>query len=131
MSESMNEPTSEPTEARPITGPEPTPLWMKVMVAVGIIVGLTIMFRVGVSENKSAQTRTATTIGRITQIHHRSGEKQDYYFCTVKFEDTDNRTFTATSPRVKLSKAPKWKVGDIARVAYDPADPSNNSAYIE
>ena len=102
---------SEQAETKQITGPEPTPLWMKVMVAVGIIVGLAIMFRVGVSENKSAQTRTATTIGRITKIHHRSGEKQDYYFCTVEFEDTDHRTFTATSARVKLSKPPQVEGG--------------------
>ena len=119
---------SEPTGMQQ---PAPTPLWLKVAAAAGVVVFLVILFRAGVAENKSAVERTSSTIGTITSIKHGYDDKDKYYYCIVSFEDTDHRTFEARSDRVYQKKDPKWKVGDTVRVVYEPSNPKNNKVYVE
>lgn len=107
--------------------------WKKVLIAGGIVLAVFLIFRAGVSENAAARERTASTMGVITKI--KSGydreDKEDYYYFTVEFRDTDYRKFTATSSKVTGKKGSKRKEGDYVKVAYEPANPSNNKVYIE
>lgn len=106
--------------------------WKKVLIAGGIVLAVFLIFQAGTTENTAARERTASAPGVITNIKsgHDRKDKEDYYYFTVEFRDTDHRKFTTTSSRITGKKGSKYKVGDGVTVQYEPANPSNNKVYI-
>ena len=118
---------SESTDAGAKTIP-----WKKVLIVGGIVLAVFLIFRAGVAENVAARGRTASTAGIIAKIKsgHDREDKEDYYYFTVEFRDTDHRKFTTTSSKITGKKGSKYKVGDGVTVQYEPANLSNNKVYI-